>query len=111
MMKKNQGAHGITKPNDASGSDTITNLRGQRLAAAGKWVASSLILQCPIMTQNPSLTRKGAKGEGLCSHWGLLRSLKSDSFFFFKQLPFRNSAERQRREMQCRQMQRQTGHR
>lgn len=36
MMKKNQGAGGITKPNDASGSDTITNLRGQRLAAARK---------------------------------------------------------------------------
>lgn len=76
-MKKNQGVYDITKPKDASRSDTITNLQGQRLAAAGKWVASSLILQCPIMTQNPSPTRWGEEG-GVMSSMGLQRSLKSE---------------------------------
>lgn len=58
-MKKNQSAGGIAKPNDASGSDTITNLQDERLAPPGKWAASSLILRCPIPTQNPSLTGWG----------------------------------------------------
>lgn len=73
-MKKNQSAAGIAKPHDANGSDTITNLRDQRLAPPGKWAACSLILRCPIMTQNPSLTGWGGGRwwclcvGGLCSH-------------------------------------------
>lgn len=57
MMKKNLSADGTAKPNDGNGSHTITNLSDERLAPAGKWAASSLILQRPIMTQDPSLAR------------------------------------------------------
>lgn len=65
MMKKNLSADGITKPNDLNrsvrnnhqfvrweiGSSKEKEKKEKRKAA------SSLILQLPIMTQNPSLTR------------------------------------------------------
>lgn len=66
MMKKNQSTDSITKPNDANGSDEITNLQDERLAPAGEWATSSLIVQRTIMMQNPSLMGWGGNMLSLC---------------------------------------------
>lgn len=89
--QRNQEVYNITKPTDASRSDTITNLQGQRLAAAGKWVASSLILQCPIMMQNPSQTRWERRGRGyVLNRFGTFIKVWVIFFSFLKQLSLRN---------------------
>lgn len=115
-MKKNQSAAGIAKPHDADGSATITNLRDQRLAPPGKWAASSLILRCPIMTQNPSLT--GWWGGrwwclcvgGLCSHCVGSVHYSLNECPFLLDIMFQKKVQKKEKPMQAGAVVRQAGH-